>query len=113
MTATKYQLVAYDNEDNGPEDPMVSEPIHPFIIPVTITGPQSGRPGEYGALIDSGCTRCLISQVVAAELGIQVREMPKPMKFKQVDGSLLPPPATHIMEPGGDTCQTPAGVCHT
>lgn len=67
MTATKYQLVAYDNKDNGPEDPMVSETIHPFIIPVTITGPQSGRHGEYGALIDSGYTRCLISQVVVIQ----------------------------------------------
>lgn len=63
MTAVKYQLVAHNSEDEGPEDPMVSKPIHPFIIPVTITGPQSGWRRRYGALIDflacwGGFTQC-------------------------------------------------------
>lgn len=43
----------------------------------------------YRALIDSGYTQCLVSQVVAITLGCQVREMAKPIRFKQVDGSLL------------------------
>lgn len=34
------------------------------------------------------CTWCLISQAVAVKLGIQVREMAKPVKFEQVDDSL-------------------------
>lgn len=95
--AAKYPLVLYDSGDNTPEDPMVSGPIHPFIIPVTVMGPQSGRDREYGALINTRCTRCLISRVVAVDLGLQVRELNKPIKFEQVDGFLL----------GGGRLQTP------
>lgn len=40
MMTAKYQLVAHDNMDEGPEDPKVSKTIPPFIIPVTIMGPQ-------------------------------------------------------------------------
>lgn len=89
MAVGKFQLVPYDSEDDGPEDPMVSKPIHPFIIPITIVIPQSAQHGRYGALIDSGCTQCLTSQAVVTALGIRVREMAKPVRFEQVDGSLL------------------------
>lgn len=54
---------------------------------------------EVRALIDTGCTKFLISQVVAAKLGVQVRELPKPMRFKQGDGFLLGAvPDTHVTE---------------
>lgn len=48
----KYPEILYDSGDEVPEDPMVSNPIRPFIISVTVTGPQSGRSKKYGALID-------------------------------------------------------------
>lgn len=32
-------LVSYDSEDDGAEDPMVSDPIQPFVILVTIRRP--------------------------------------------------------------------------
>lgn len=44
MTVRKYQPMLYDSEDDGPEDPMVSQPIRPFIVPVIIVGRHSGRP---------------------------------------------------------------------
>lgn len=87
--AAKYPLVVYDSGDNVPEDPMVSGAIRPFIILVTVTDPQSGWCRKYGALIDTGCTMCLISQAMAIELKLLVREFLKPMMFDQVDGSLL------------------------
>lgn len=34
---------------------MVSQPISPFTISITIVGPCSGWCGTFGALIDSGC----------------------------------------------------------
>lgn len=35
----KFQVVPYDSKDDGPEDLMVSDLIHPFIIPITIVSP--------------------------------------------------------------------------
>lgn len=59
-----------------------------------------GQRGRYGVLIDLGCTWCLISQVVIANLGIWMKDMPRPVRFEQVDGSLLGvAPATHVAEP--------------
>lgn len=43
--ATRYQLVAYDNEDESTEHPMVSEPIHPFAIPIVLMSTQTGHWG--------------------------------------------------------------------
>lgn len=52
---------------------------------VDIMASCSGARGVVKALIDSGCTRCLISQVTVQKLGLQVRKLRKPMKFEQVD----------------------------
>lgn len=82
-------LVEYDSEDEGPEDPMVSNPIRPFIIPVTLKKPDGDRGGVYGALIDSGCTRCLINHRVVIDLGLRVVRLHKPIRFEQVDGTIL------------------------
>lgn len=64
---------------------MVSNPVQPFIIPVTIRRPHTGNGVRYGALIDSGCTQCLINQKVVRELGIGECRMAKPIRFEQVD----------------------------
>ncbi|KAK9395616.1 RTL1: Retrotransposon-like 1 [Crotalus adamanteus] len=77
-------------EDGDPaEDPMVSEPIAPFAIPITLTSPLTGRSSEYHALIDTGCTCCLISRDVVQTVGIRVTQLASPIRFEQVDGSLL------------------------
>lgn len=57
----KYQMGPYNSNDDGEGDPMVNAPVPPFLIPVTITAPQLDQEGRYKALIDSGCTWCLIS----------------------------------------------------
>lgn len=94
------QLIVYDEDAETPEDPMVSEPIHPFTVPIVLVTPHSGRRGKYEALLDTGCTQCLISEVVARNAGIRVRPLRKPVWFEQVDGSLLGgAPATCITEP--------------
>lgn len=35
-------MTSYDSEGDGVGDPMVSDPIRAFIIPITIMGPQLG-----------------------------------------------------------------------
>lgn len=49
--AMKYHLVVDDSEDNIAENPMVSEPISPFVLPVTLTSPPDrateGIPGSH------------------------------------------------------------------
>lgn len=86
---TRYQLVAYDSANDSAEDPMVSEPICPFSVPIALTSPQTGHRGTYRALIDSSCTSCLISKDVVAEVGFRVRQLANLIRFEQVDGSLL------------------------
>lgn len=71
-TTARVPLVSYDSEDDGAEDPMVSNPIQPFVIPVTIRRPHTGNGAHYRALIDSGCTWCLINKKVVSELGIRI-----------------------------------------
>lgn len=60
-TATRYQLVEYESEDELVDNPMVSEPIRPFAVPIVLMSPQTGHRGGYRDLIDSCCTHCLIS----------------------------------------------------
>lgn len=42
-----------DNDDSN-NDPMVSAPIRPFLIPITLRNTRSGVEVRQGALIDSG-----------------------------------------------------------
>lgn len=42
------------------QDPMVCDPICPFIIPVMLKHPQIGKVVHQGALINTGCTRYLL-----------------------------------------------------
>lgn len=36
----EHPLLPYDSEEEGEQDPMVSAPIHPFVILVTIMAPK-------------------------------------------------------------------------
>uniref|UniRef100_A0A2D4IEP7 Peptidase A2 domain-containing protein n=1 Tax=Micrurus lemniscatus lemniscatus TaxID=129467 RepID=A0A2D4IEP7_MICLE len=78
-----------DSEEDNQEDTTVSSQVLPFLIPVVLGNQQNGMRGRYGALVDTGCTRCLINQLVVDELKLSVEFMKQPMKFEQVDGSLL------------------------
>lgn len=72
---------------------MVSNPIHPFVIPVVVWNVRTSATVEQGALIDSGCTHCLIRRTVVDSIGFHLVKLKSPIKFEQMDGSLL----------GGDT----------
>ncbi|KAG8135010.1 hypothetical protein E2320_008072 [Naja naja] len=90
----------YGTEEERVEDPMVNGPIYPFIIPVTLWNKHTHQGKEFGALIASGCTRCSVTQAVLDKLGLWVIRLIKPLKFEQVDGSILGGlPATHRTEP--------------
>lgn len=78
---------------------MVSKPVQPFIIPVVIHNTDTGVSSNQGALIDSGFTRCLIRRSVVDELSIRVVALNMPIRFKQMDGSIMGgAPASHVME---------------
>ncbi|XP_060545015.1 retrotransposon-derived protein PEG10 isoform X5 [Pantherophis guttatus] len=62
--------------------------------------PKTGTQGTFQALIDSGCTRCLINLPTVLKLGIRVKKLNHPIQFEQVDGSLVEETyATHLTEP--------------
>ncbi|KAK9402189.1 hypothetical protein NXF25_010545 [Crotalus adamanteus] len=63
---------------------------------------KSGQRIACKALIDSGCTRCLISRKVADALGLRLIKLSRPINFEQVDGSLLGgAPVSQVTEAGG------------
>lgn len=68
------QPVPYDSEDEGKDDQMVSEAICLFAIPMKIIVPKYGAQVEVDTLIDSGCTRCLISWQTVLKLGIRAKK---------------------------------------
>ncbi|KAK9395784.1 RTL1: Retrotransposon-like 1 [Crotalus adamanteus] len=94
-------LEEYKDGDRA-EDPMVSEPIAPFAIPITLTSPLMGRSSEYHALIDTGCTRCLISREVVQTVGIRVTRLASPIRFEQVDESLWGGGSCHVRHGTGE-----------
>ncbi|XP_039178262.1 uncharacterized protein LOC120298525 [Crotalus tigris] len=88
-----------DGSDDRVGDPMVSDPISPFVLPIILTSPVTGAKKACQALIDTGCTRCLMSRKVAVDSGFRIYPLPQPIRFEQVDGSLLGGvPATHVTE---------------
>lgn len=93
---TDEELDTGGSDDDGENDPMVCMAIQPFLVSVVL---MARRRQECKALIDSGCTRCLMSTAVADSLGVKIRKMLRPLSFEQMDGSLLGgQPATHITE---------------
>lgn len=92
-------MVVEDSNEEDTIDPMVSAPIRPFVIQITLQNPHTTIGVRQGALIDSGCTRCLMCKSVAVELGLRVLTVKIPIKFEQMDGSTLgETPATQVLE---------------
>lgn len=46
-----------DSDEEDLNDPMVSNPICPFVIPVTVQNTHTSLRVKQGALVDSGCTQ--------------------------------------------------------
>lgn len=87
-TARVPEMTGNSDEEEDVQDPMVSNPIKPFLIPVALN-PRTSRKSDQGALIDSGCTRCLLRCSIAEELGLRMVKMRKSIVFEQMDGSTL------------------------
>lgn len=68
---------------------MVSDAIWPFPILSKLVVPLTEKAGEVEAIIDTGGTRCLISLPTVLKLGIRMKTMAQPIRFKQVNGSLI------------------------
>lgn len=77
------------SDEDDLNDPMVSNPVKPFVIPVVIRNTHTGVGSNQGALIDSGCTQCLIHRSVVDELAIWVVALRTPIRFEQMDGTML------------------------
>lgn len=72
----------YDSEDSDPNDSMVSEPTHSFVIQVTLKNLRTSVTLNHGALIDSGCTHCLMCRGIVNSLGLRTICLRTPIKFE-------------------------------
>lgn len=72
-THNKLGLVFYENDSEGKDDLMVSGTIIPMTTQVEILVPSSGVMGILTALLDSGCTQCLIILQTMKKLGLRLR----------------------------------------
>lgn len=66
VMATPAKAYTPSSKEEVELDPMVRTPIKPFVIPVVV---EAGRRRNCMALVDTGCTRCLMSLGVATSLG--------------------------------------------
>ncbi|KAK9395050.1 Retrotransposon-derived protein PEG10 [Crotalus adamanteus] len=76
------------SDDSSEGEPLVSGCITPIFKTVTILIPPMPEAVKVKALIDSGCTRCLISPTLVGNLGIPSRRLEQPISFGQLDGSI-------------------------
>lgn len=68
---------------------MVSDTIIPIIARVEITVASLGCKEFLKTLLDSGCTRCLISPGMEGKLGMRLRELKTPISFPQFGGTIV------------------------
>lgn len=83
------------------DDPLVSGPIELVTLPLELLIPSLGRRVKLRALLDSGCTRCLIIPTLVGKLGVHLKNLENPITFCQLDGSVgrSGVPATFPTEP--------------
>lgn len=92
--------VFYESDSEGEDEPMVSGTILPMTATVVILMSSSGVRGTLTALLDSGCTRCLLSPQVVEKLGMRLRKLQRPMASSQLDRLITGGvPATCLTEP--------------
>lgn len=84
--------MVHDRDDNGKNEPMVSEVILPFAIQSRLVVPKTGVQEEVEAIIDRGCTHCLISLPTVLRLEIRTKPLTHPIRFEQVVGLLIAGP---------------------
>ncbi|KAM6443609.1 uncharacterized protein PHA67_021891 [Liasis olivaceus] len=69
------------------EEERDSRNCSPMKIRVHLKGVRSEAEAKVDALLDSGCTHCLIHPVLASALGLRVRRLREPLTLSQLDGS--------------------------
>lgn len=83
-------------DDEVEANPMVSQAIKPFLISVVV---RAKHQQKCKALVDSDCPCCLMNVATADSIGVGVRRLAHPIRFEQMDGSLLGGQlATHVTE---------------
>lgn len=78
LTVEDSQLTFYESNSERENDLMVSGIINPFSAQVEVVVPHLGVKGVVKALIDSGCTRCLVSLQMVWKLGLRVKKLRQP-----------------------------------
>ncbi|ETE60848.1 Retrotransposon-like protein 1, partial [Ophiophagus hannah] len=85
-----------EGEDEGEAGSMVGMAVQPFWIPVQVTTRNSY---DCKALVDTSCICCFMSLDTATRIGVNTHRLSCPMRFNQMDGSLLGGLiATHVTE---------------
>lgn len=74
------------------DDPLVSYHVNPITIPVELTVPSLGAM----AVLDLGCTRCVVSPEVVEKLGLRFRQLMVPIAFCQLDRTVAQGVLTHF-----------------
>lgn len=74
-------------ESNYENDPLVGGLIDPIMVPLELSILGSGKKVTLAALLDSGCTCCLISPKLVGKMGAPLRRLETPIAFCQLDGS--------------------------
>lgn len=70
------------------DDPLISRPIESLTLLQELLIPSSGRKVRLRALLDFGCTKCLISPTMVGKLVVHLKRPKNPITFCQLDGSI-------------------------
>lgn len=73
-------------ESDYKDDPLVSGSIDAIKIPLELSIVGTGKKIMLAALLDSGCTHCLISPKLVGKMGESLRRLKTPIVFCQLDG---------------------------
>lgn len=99
-TLTKGAETTLESDSRGENDPLISMTIILMIVRVELMVGFSEHKGIMTALLDSGCTRCLVSPGMVEKLGMCLRQLKISIAFSQLDGTLTGGSlATFLTEP--------------
>lgn len=77
-----------ETEINSNNDPLVSGPITPVTFPIELVVQPLGLKTSLLALLNSGCTRCLVNSILVEKLGIRTKGSDSGA-FYQLDSSIV------------------------
>lgn len=75
-------------DTNYNDNPLISGPIALVTMAIEPHLPGMGQTVSLKALLDSGCTRCLVRPALVEKFGIRLRRLKIPIALGQVDGSV-------------------------